>query len=105
MQSLLNEPHLQELLQTEFKDDFDYMIADMNAHPLHLLKTLQAHTARTIQNEARVEYVWSQWVQLWKQKFDLNQNEISALEKINKKDFSVPLAELIEALCIKIGQT
>lgn len=105
MQSLLNEDSLTTLLQTKFNSDFDYMIADMNAHPLHLLKTLQAQSALALQNNRQSEHIWAQWVHQWKQKFDLDQNEISALEKINKQDFFVEHAELIEQLCIKIGQT
>lgn len=54
LQILWQQPFLQERLQAdpEFKDEFHYLMSDMNSVPLHLLKTLKAqllaHTKRQV---------------------------------------------------------
>lgn len=53
LQILWQQPFLQERLQAdpEFKDEFQYLMSDMNSVPLHLLKTLKAQLLAHIKRQ------------------------------------------------------
>lgn len=67
-----------------FRTDFDYLISDMNSHPVHLLKYLKAivlgvHLRQTKQNVLDLSSYWKDLFQSW----EMSQNETSAALKIN----------------------
>lgn len=57
LQILWQQPFLQERLEsdTEFKDEFHYLMSDMNSVPLHLLKTLKAQILAHMKRQAQLE--------------------------------------------------
>ncbi len=88
---LLDHPNMLQLLSLgDFRQQIEYIIADMNAHPVHLLQTLHSLLSRCINNQS--EAVWSSWVQHANTPHDL----IEALTHINLKSFTSRHAQSIE---------
>ncbi|MBC7421154.1 MAG: hypothetical protein H7328_10535 [Bdellovibrio sp.] len=88
------------LLSSEFKKGFEYIISDMNSHPLHLLKTLRAYLSQAVQSPNQTEMIWNSWVSAWTHE----PTAANALQKINTQLFSDIDALEVEKLCIAVGQ-
>lgn len=89
---------LQNLFQNEkFKSGFEYIISDMNAHPVHLFQTLKALLYLTVVDDLKASAIWNQWVSRW----NLDENGRDAVQKINTQLFSNIDANQIEVMCFK----
>lgn len=99
---LLNDENLHELLKSpNFKSGFEYIISDMNSHPLHLFQTLRALLKLELNNETLANSYWEKWVQ----KANLqSEAEALSLNFINTMNFKNEHAIAIELLCIRLGQ-
>ncbi len=84
------------LLDKEFKSAFEYIISDMNSHPLHLFKTLQARLGLAVADPDEVNRLWIAWTRVWSRE-DLT--VLSALQKINTQLFSHKDAITITLWC------
>ena len=72
------------LLNNEFNKSFSYLMSDMNAHPLHLIKTLRAYLK--VHSELDSEYLWEAIIALPPMK---NHPKIQiALKQVNKELFT-----------------
>jgi hypothetical protein len=72
------------LVNNEFNKAFSYLMSDMNAHPLHLIKTLRAYLK--IHSEPNCEHLWDLIIQLPSIN---NHSEIQmALKRVNKELFT-----------------
>lgn len=102
IKKIMNDSHLQKLLtHPVFKIQFEYMISDMNSHPVHLFKTFRAITNQTLQNDELSNQIWNSWTKVLG---SLVANETnSALQKINTQLFSNTDALSLEELCIALG--
>ncbi len=105
VQGIWNEPSLHKLLlSTEFKTGFEYIISDMNSHPVHLFKTLQALLQHADQHvdpdRSEVKNIWNSWISIWTTQHSC----IDALQKINTQLFSDIDALVLENLCFENGQ-
>ena len=99
---ILEDAELQVLLRQEFfKQAFEYLISDMNAHLLHLFKTLKAQLQRAVTDELKAENIWAHWTQVWSSE-DLT--ILSALQKINTQLFSDKDAISLTEWCMTKGQ-
>lgn len=100
--NLLNDETLQMLLKSDaFKNGFEYIISDMNSHPLHLLQTLKALLKQELKDEQLTDIYWQSWVR----KTNLqNESETNSLRVINTMSFKHEDALLVELLCIRLGQ-
>lgn len=86
VQMILKQDALQTLLLSpSFKEAFEYIISDMNSHPVHLFKTLHARLQHATENELKAFSIWRDWTSVWSFG-DLTVN--SALQKINTQLFS-----------------
>lgn len=102
-ETLLENQDLQKLLQSDrFREGFEYIISDMNSHPVHLFQTLHANVFSEIQDDGTSTRIWQEWSSL--QEHDLNSDEIHSINLINTDEFNVPHAKQIEILCIRLGQ-
>ena len=91
---------VQDLLADgKFKDGFEYIISDMNSHPLHLFQTLHSLLFSVLRDDVTALKIWTEWVSV----LSLNQNELKALKQINSKDFSNLQAQIIESFCQSLG--
>ena len=73
----VSQGHFEELLQnTSFESEFEYLIADMNAYPIHLMKCLKSALVHYHGEGGRF---FSDWVN----KLGLNEVEVEALERLN----------------------
>lgn len=103
VQMILNTTELQALLQdNNFLEAFEYIISDMNSHPVHLLKTLQARLQHAIESEMKANTLWKNWTLIWS-RGDLKIH--SALQKINTQLFSDKDALSLTKWCIYLGET
>lgn len=102
MGNLLSDENLQELLKSpDFKNGFEYIISDMNSHPLHLFQTLRALLKLELNNEDLANSYWEKWVQ----KTNLqSESEAVSLSLVNTINFKNEHARAIELLCIRLGQ-
>jgi hypothetical protein len=104
----INEQSLISLLESSspnligFRGGFEYIISDMNSHPLHLFQTLHSLLFKTLKNDVEARDIWQFWIQ--KSAAVLTESEISALLKINHHEFSPEEALCIEFLCEKLSQ-
>jgi hypothetical protein len=98
---ILQDESLKNLLENpSFNDGFEYIISDMNSHPIHLFKTLHARIVHVSENEMKANFVWRHWTSVWSQgNFDID----SALQKINTQLFSDTDALKITEWCIALG--
>lgn len=99
--AILDEPILNEMLEgsAEFKAGFEYIISDMNSHPLHLFQTLHSMLFINLKDDARAVIAWQNWI-IRIQSLDINATEVeavtSALLKINSLKFCFADAQTIE---------
>ena len=101
IEKILEDKMLNELLFLEsFKTGFEYIISDMNSHPVHLFQTLHALLFTENLNEATSKAGWESWVR----KIQLSDAEIQPLLLINSTFFSSDCARAIEILCIRLGK-
>lgn len=102
IQMILQDIHLQELLDQNsvFKEAFEYIISDMNSHPVHLFKTLHARVFHALENEMKAISLWRSWTLIWSSE---ELTVISALQKINTQLFSDKDALKITAWSIALG--
>lgn len=101
VETLLHTPQLQMLLQKEnFRAGFEYIISDMNSHPLHLFQTLHSLVYSTCRDDVLAERVWTAWLT----QDEFSSDETAALNQINTPGFTVPQAKLLELLCIRLSQ-
>jgi len=102
IKKIINDPNLRNLIDNPvFKTQFEYMISDMNSHPVHLFKTFRAITNQTLQNDLLSNQIWESWTKVLSH---LAANETnSALQKINTQLFSNTDALNLEQLCIALG--
>ena len=99
---ILDEKHLLNFLKNEtFKKAFDYIISDMNSHPVHLLKTLHARLLHSCNDENQLNTVWNDWTQVWSSE---DFTTYSALQKINTQLFSSNDALRLTDWCIALGR-
>ena len=98
---ILQDRNLKILLETPtFTEGFEYIISDMNSHPIHLFKTLHARVVHVTENEMKANFIWKHWTSVWSQgSFDID----SALQKINTQLFSDKEALKITEWCIALG--
>jgi hypothetical protein len=101
IKQILNDPELKILLQNEdFRNGFEYIISDMNSHPVHLFKTLHAKILQTTNDLAQTQIIWKGWTEVWSnQNLSLN----SALQKVNTQLFSDIEALELETHSIALG--
>ena len=66
IQHTLTDPGLQTLMNSseKFREGFEYIISDMNSHPLHLLQTLHSLLFSSLKNDAFAAATWARWIQL-----------------------------------------
>ncbi len=98
---ILDLENLKILLKNpNFSDGFEYIISDMNSHPIHLFKTLHARIVHVSENEMKANSLWSSWTSVWARGcFEID----SALQKINTQLFSDKDALTITEWCIALG--
>ncbi|MEQ1723588.1 MAG: hypothetical protein ABL930_10460, partial [Pseudobdellovibrio sp.] len=102
MKNILNEADLNQLLTSEsFKSGFEYIISDMNSHPVHLFQTLRALLLTETKNDDLALKSWQNWVEKTN---SLKPYERESLSLINSSGFSDEHARAIEILCIRLGQ-
>jgi hypothetical protein len=91
---------VQKLLEdSKFKEGFEYIISDMNSHPLHLFQTLHSLLFSVLRNDARALEIWNEWVAV----LNLEADEALALALINSKAFNYDYAKTVEGLCQRLG--
>jgi hypothetical protein len=79
------------LKDSEFEREFEYLISDMNAYAIHLLKCFKS--AILHYNPNGVEF-FAKWVQ----SLELNQNETYSLMSLNTKDYEGQQDEVLLGL-------
>lgn len=101
VKQILQNKNLQTLLKDDkFTAGFEYIISDMNSHPIHLFKTLHARIIHVSNDENLAKAVWNDWTSVWSAgKDDIN----SALQKINTQLFSDKDALKLTEWCIALG--
>ncbi|MBC7466656.1 MAG: hypothetical protein H7256_11750 [Bdellovibrio sp.] len=98
MDKIKNDSQLEKLfLKMKFKSGFEYIISDMNAHPVHLFQTLRALLHLTVVNDSLSNVIWNQWVSIW----CLSQTDSDSVQKVNTELFSDINASQIEVMCFK----
>ena len=100
IQNILTDEGLVFLLQSDhFKIGFEYIISDMNSHPVHLFQTLKALLYSELKNDDLAENYWKIWIS----KSKLLPHESLALESINSPSFNINSAKTIEFLCTQMA--
>ena len=100
IESIWAHKSLQDLcLDTRFKKGIEYIISDMNSHPLHLLKTLRAYLDQATRDSFDPKMIWESWISTWVS----DKSSFNALQKINTQLFSDIDALAVEQLCIAFG--
>lgn len=70
-----------------FENDFSYLISDMNSHPVHLLKTLNAHID-IHSKRLQLAYSWPDFISFMLQKRIITSFVYDNLKHINLKSFT-----------------
>ena len=96
---LTDEVVLDLLTRDDFKDGFEYIIADMNSHPLHLFQTLHSLLFKSLKNDEMALNVWQNWVSRLNLETSINES----LLKVNSQDFSVENAVVVENFSRQFG--
>lgn len=101
VQSIWHNNSLQTMmLSCEFKMGFEYIISDMNAHPMHLVKTLKALLFESLKNDFAASAIWQDWISIWSK----DPAVLSSLKNVNKDCFTTENAIIIEKLCFKYAE-
>lgn len=111
--SFIADQSLLELLESSnFREGFEYIISDMNSHPLHLFQTLHSLLFKTVRNDEAALAIWQRWIMVAE---DVHKNlhstrptggdSFAVLKRINSRDFSLDEAEAVEALCQNLALT
>lgn len=101
IENILEDTMLNELLFREsFKTGFEYIISDMNSHPVHLFQTLHALLFTENCNDADSRAGWENWIR----KSPLSEAEVQPLLRVNSTFFNSDSARSIEILCIRLGK-
>ena len=89
------DQNLKKLMNSEkFKSGFEYIISDMNSHPLHLLKTMHSLLYSELQDDQNAELIWKGWMN----KSSASDRQMQSLLKVNGVDFNTDDARNIELL-------
>lgn len=97
VENILLDEGLVSLLGAEnFKTQFEYLISDMNSHPVHLFQTLKTLLFMKNQNDFLSEKTWINWCK----KNSVQQDELVALNFLNTDSFNSEHAKIIELLCV-----
>jgi hypothetical protein len=100
--SFISSSRLQALLEgSEFRTGFEYIISDMNSHPLHLFQTLHSLLFKTLRDDETAVGIWHEWTSA--SASVLCSEEIAAVLRVNKRDFSFEEASVVESLCRKLA--
>ncbi len=96
IQNFIEHTSLAQLMQNpEFQTGFEYIISDMNSHPLHLFQTLHSLLFKTLKNDELAQSIWLEWIQ----ETAADGSNFSVLTKINAHDFTHEHAKQLEFLC------
>lgn len=99
---IFDDPRINNLLKSEtFKEGFEYIISDMNSHPLHLLQTLHSLVYKELKNDSLANELW----RTWGTQISDNSDEQQAFNSVNLKSFNSTMASSIELMCIKMGRS
>lgn len=99
IENLLSDDSLVCLQMSEkFNAGFEYIISDMNSHPVHLFQTFKSLVYQQNKNDFVSEKIWNSWLN----KSSLNLAEIDALKAINFNNFNPLQARTIELLCCRL---
>lgn len=91
-----NDEQLINLFKIEnFKNGFEYIISDMNAHPVHLFQTLKALLDLSVLNDNLSSAIWNPWILKW----NITADEADAVQKVNTQLFSNIDANQVEVMC------
>jgi hypothetical protein len=77
-----------EILASHLKDSFEYVISDMNSHPVHLMKCLKMIMLKFFEEEkmmSKLEFL--QWYDSLLNLWNVGTNERLAFFKLNENDF------------------
>jgi hypothetical protein len=78
----------------KFRDGFEYIISDMNSHPVHMLQTLHSLLFSSLKDDPLATSVWERWIGL----SGLTEAAESALHSVNTAGFTQAHAELLSRL-------
>lgn len=87
------------LVDSKFKEGFEYIISDMNSHPLHLFQTLHSLLFSVLRDDVVALEIWNEWVSV----LSLKADEAAALACVNSKAFTTDHAVVVERLCQRLG--
>lgn len=98
--SVLNDSEIQRLLNEheKFREGFEYIISDMNSHPVHLFQTFHSLLFSSLKDDTKATSLWALWSD------DLAPEASMAIKNINSSGFNQTLAQKIEDFCINLGQ-
>ena len=101
IENILADSVLKELLLSHpFRSGFEYIISDMNSHPVHLFQTLHALLFTQAKDDELAQKCWMNWVQ----KSELSQEETRSAYLVNSPSFNTNCAQNLELLCIRLGK-
>lgn len=101
IENILNDEILNKLLFLDsFKTGFEYIISDMNSHPVHLFQTLHALLFTESKNDKLAQICWENWIR----KSDLSETDSRPILLVNSTFFNSDYARAIEILCIRLGK-
>lgn len=101
IQNFLQDETLQLLLESSaFRSGFEYIISDMNSHPVHLFQTLHSLLFTEFKDDVRAQDCWKNWAQ----KTKLHATEFASVLKVNSIEFNRANAQDLEDLCVRLGQ-
>jgi len=81
-----------------FREGFEYIISDMNSHPLHLFQTLHSLLFKTLGDDVSAIGIWVRWTSLAAAHYG-SESDFKVLERINARDFRSEEAQAVETLC------
>lgn len=100
--SIFTSAPLQQLLQTneKFKVGLEYIVSDMNSHPVHLFQTFHSLLFSSLKNDTLATALWHSWCR----KPEIHPETSAALQNINSVNFNRTQALLVEEFCIDLGR-
>lgn len=100
--SIFTSAPLQQLLRTneKFKVGFEYIVSDMNSHPVHLFQTFHSLLFSSLKNDPLAAELWLSWCL----KPEIPLETSTALQNINSVNFNRSQALLVEKFCIDLAQ-